>query len=87
MKTKATLLYSAVFVSAAAGLSLLFWHLYGHDLDYDVYYNSTYAYSEHYTEGFRLFTAVAPSLPLAALVTWLLSWIRRRSERSVRSSR
>ena len=87
MKTKTTILGLAVFASAAAGLSLLFWQVYGHDLDYGVYHNDEWVCSEHFTDGFRLFIAVAPSLLLAALITWLLCWIRRRYERPERSSR
>lgn len=79
MKPKALILYSTVFVAVATGFSLLFWRLYAHDLHYGIYFNGEYAYSEHFTDGFRLFTALVPSVALAAIAAWLLAIIRRRS--------
>ena len=93
MKAKARILYSTVFFAVAAGLSLMFWLLYAHDLDYGVYINDEYAFSEHFTDGFRLFTAVAPSIALAAFLTWLLAFICRhffqlhRSPQNARNGR
>lgn len=66
-------------MKARERFSLLFWRLYAYDLDYGIYFNGEYAYSEHFTDGFRLFTALAPSFTLAAFVAWLLAILRRRS--------
>jgi hypothetical protein len=77
MKAKAMILSTLSF-AVATGFSLLFWRIYAHDLDYGIYFNDEYAYSEHFTIGFRRFTAVAPSLALGTFAAWLLAIVRQR---------